>query len=122
MPNKTPLQVGQKVWLETTHRHGCDVRYEDEPCEMIVLEANKTSAYICHNEQSKVRYKVEQKTHQVKYSIPDGRSYRLWLSKEDYHQNVIYEKETKELRQKLHNTIDVMSLSQLKSLHDSLFN
>jgi hypothetical protein len=29
--------------------------------------------------------------------------------------------EEKELREKLHNTIDVMSLNQLKALHQSLF-
>lgn len=122
MPKKEPLIVGQKVWLETTNKFGCDVRYENEPDEMIVLEANNTSAYIWHNNQSKARFKVNQKTHQVKYCIPDGRSYRLWLSKEEYERNVIDEKEERELRDKLHNTIDVMCLSQLKALNKSLFN
>ena len=43
MAKKELLKVGQKVWLETTNRHGCDVRHENEPCEMFVLEANKTN-------------------------------------------------------------------------------
>lgn len=122
MSKKETLVVGQKVWLETTNRFGCDVRNEDAPSEMVVLEANKTSAYIWCNNQSKVRYKVNQKTHQVEYCVPDGRSYRLWLSKEEYERNVAYEKESKELREKLRNTIDVMSLSQLKTLNKSLFD
>ncbi|MEK3955645.1 MULTISPECIES: beta barrel domain-containing protein [unclassified Psychrobacillus] len=115
MAKKEPLVVGQKVWLETTNRHGCDVRYENEPCEMVVLEANKTSVYIWHNDKSKVRYKVNQKTHQVKYSIPDGRSYRLWLSKEEYELNVAYEKEMKELLVLARGKIDSMSLDDLRS-------
>lgn len=115
MPKKELLSVGQKVWLETTSRHGCDVRYENEPSEMIVLEANKTSAYIWHNKDSNVRYKVNQKTHQVKYAIPDGRSYRLWLSLEDYRNNVAYEKEMKELLKQAHNKIATMKLEDLRN-------
>lgn len=115
MPKKEALHVGQKVLLETTNRFGCDVRYEDEPCEMIVLEANKTSAYIWRNDQSKVRYVVNQKTHQVKYTIPDGRSYRLWLSKEEYERNVAYEKEMKELLEQAHKKINQMNLDDLRT-------
>lgn len=115
MAKKETLNVGQKVWLETTNRHGCDVRYENEPCEMFVLEANKTNAYIWHNEESKVRYKVNQKTHQVKYAIPDGRLYRLWLSKEDYEQNVAYEKEMKKLSEQAHTKVKSMSLDDLRA-------
>lgn len=114
MIKKVPLQIGQKIWLETTSRHGCDVRYEDEPCEMIVLEANKTSAYIWYNEQSKVRFKVDQKTHQVKYAIPDGRSYRLWISKEGFLKNVAYEKEMKDLLKQAHSKVNSMSLDNLR--------
>lgn len=115
MSKKELLCVNQKVWLETTNRHGCDVRYEAEPSEMLVLEANKTSAYIWHNEQSKVRFKVDQRTHQVKYAIPDGRSYRLWLSKEAYQENVAYEKEMEKLSKKAHMKINSMSLDDLRS-------
>lgn len=115
MPKKESLYVGEKVWLETTSRHGCDVRYEKEPCEMIVLKANKTSAYIWHNEQSRTHYKVDQKTHQVRYTIPDGRSYRLWLSKEEYEKNVAYEKERKELLKQAQSKIIDMSLDDLRT-------
>lgn len=123
MTRKEPLVEGQKVWLETTDRFGCDVRYDNEPCEMVVLEANGTSAYIWYNnEMSNVRYKVNQRTHLVKYAIPDGRSYRLWLSKGEYERNVADEKEEKRLREKLQNTLDVMPLSQLRELNKSLFD
>lgn len=115
MYKKELLRVGQKVWLETTDRFGCDIRNEDEPSEMIVLEANKTSAYIWYNDQGNARYKVNQKTYQVKYVIPDGRSYRLWLSKEDYDQNVIYEKEMKELLEQARKKITSMTLDDLRT-------
>lgn len=115
MPKKASLYIGQKVWLETTNRHGCDVRYENEPCELIVLEANKTNAYIWHNEKSNVRYKVNQKTRAVKYAIPDGRSYRLWLSKEEYEENIVYEKEMKELSEAAHIKVNKMPLDALRS-------
>lgn len=116
MSKKEPLRVGQKA-----SELGCDVCYENEPEEMVVFKANKSTAYIWYNNQSKSGYKVDQKTHHVKYCIPDGRTYRLWLSKEEYDQNVIYEKELKKLREKLHNAIDTISLSQLKELNKSLF-
>lgn len=115
MSKKEFLQVGQIVWLETTHRFGCDVRYEDEPNKMFVLEANKTSAYIWHNDRDNARYKVNQKTHDVKYSIPDGRSYRLWLSKEEYEQNVAYEKEMKQLLEQAHEKVNNMSIEDLRT-------
>lgn len=108
------LYVGQKVWLETTRRFGCDVRYEDEPCEMVVIVANKTSAYIGYTPQEKARYKVNQKTQQVRYEIPDGRSYRLWLSKEDYEKNVAYEKEMEELLEQAHAKVKNMPLEDLR--------
>lgn len=115
MVKKECLVKGQKVWLETTSRHGCDVRYEDEPSQMIVLEANKTNAYIWHDEKSTVRYKVNQKTHQVKYAIPDGRSYRLWLSKEAYEEHVANEKEKSLLTKIAHAKIDTMTLKDLRA-------
>jgi hypothetical protein len=115
MQKKEPLYVGQKVWLETTRRHGCDVRYEDEPSELIVLEANKTSAYMWFNDKAKVRYKVDQKTRAVSYCIPDGRLYRLWLSIEDYKRNVAYEKEKHTLLQEARKKISSMSLEDLRS-------
>ena len=118
MAKKELLQVGQKIWLETTFKLGCDVRYEDKPSEMIVLEANNSSAYIWYidDKQSKVKFKVNQKTHQVKYPIPDGRSYRLWLSIEDYENHVAYEKEMKELLKQAHEKVDTMSLDDLRKL------
>lgn len=108
------LAVGQKVWLETTYKHGCDVRYENEPEEMVVLEANKTSAYIWYNERTKVRFKVNQKTHQTKYAMPDGRSYRLWLSKEAYTQCTEEEKERKVLLQKAQEKLTQLHLEELR--------
>lgn len=115
MAKKEQLVAGQRVWLETTSRHGCDVRYEDEPSEMLVLEANKTTAYIWYDETSKARFKVNQKTHQVKYAIPDGRSYRLWLSKEAYKEHVAYEKERKELMQKAEKKLNTLSNVELRT-------
>jgi len=115
MVKKELLEVGQIVWLETTNRFGCDVRNEAEPEKMIVLEANKTSAYIWHNDKSKARFKVNQKTHVVKYSIPDGRLYRLWLSKENYERNVAYEIEMKELLAQAREKINNMSLDALRT-------
>lgn len=120
MARKKPLEVGQKVWLES---RGMFTRDEPNVSELIVLEANKTSAYIWYEDrkESKTRYKVEQRTHRVEYAIPNGCFYRLWLSREDYETNRANEIKTKELRQKLHNTVDAMSLSQLKKLNESLF-
>lgn len=115
MAKKPLLQVGQIVWLETTNRFGCDVRNEAELDKMVVLEANKTSAYIWHNDQDKVRYKVNQKTHEVRYSIPDGRTYQLWLSKEKYEQNVAHELEMKQLLEQAQKKIMNMSLEDLRS-------
>lgn len=116
MGKKEQLEEGQKVWLETTSKHGCDVRYEEEPCEMLVLEANKTTAYIWHDDKSTVRFKVNQKTHKVKYSIPDGRSYRLWLSMEDYREHVLYENERKELLKRAQEKLLGMSNDELREL------
>lgn len=46
--------------------------------------------------------------------IEDGRTYIHWSCKEENKEEI--------LRQKLHNTIDVMTLSQLETLEKSLFN
>lgn len=119
MPKKPLLEVGQTVWLETTSRHGCDVKFEDEPSKMIVLEANKTSAYIWFASgdlNHRARYKVDQRTHRVKYCIFDGRSYRLWMTKDDYLFNMLYEKEMTDLTKQAHKLVDTMSLSQLRDL------
>ena len=62
-----------------------------------------------------MRYKVNQKTYQVKYAIPDGRLYRLWLSKEDYEQNVVYEKEMNELLELAHSKVKSMSIDDLRA-------
>ncbi|MET3505493.1 hypothetical protein [Halalkalibacter oceani] len=116
MSKKVPLQVGQKVWLETVSKFWGDIDHEQKLEEMIVLEANKTSAYIWYYEKSKVRYKVDQKTHQVQYGIPDGCSYRLWLSKEEYEKNVSYKKEMKEMLEQAHKKVNQMSLEELRIL------
>lgn len=119
MPTKQVLEVGQIVWLETTLRLGCNVKFEDEPEKMRVHEANKTTAYIWYDEadtSSRVRYKVNQKTHAVKYAIPDGRSYRLWLSYEDYKKNVAYEKEMIQLKKQAHELVNNMTMEQLQEL------
>lgn len=119
MPKKELLRVGQNVWLETINYYGRDVRYDQAPSEMIVLEANKSSAYIWHNDQSNVRYKVNQKTHQVHFAIPDGRLYRLWLSMEEYEQHVAYEKEMKKLQEEAHEKVNHMTLEELRSFLSS---
>jgi hypothetical protein len=119
MAKKQALEVGQTVWMETVSRHGCNVKFEGEPQKMIVLEANKTSAYIWREGEEipfSARFKVEQKTHLVKYCMPDGRSYRLWLSKEDYTKNMAYEKESIQLRRQAHELVDKMTLQQLREL------
>lgn len=117
---KELLKAGQTVWLETTRLFISPKQSKLK--EMIVTNANKTSAYIWHDNTGAARYKVNQRTHEVDYGILDGCSYRLWLSKESYEQNEALLKETKELREKLHNSIDTMTLSQLRTLHDSISN
>jgi hypothetical protein len=116
---KPLLEVGQTVWLETTSRLGCDVRFEDEPRKMVVLEANKTSAYIWFvgsDTPFKVRYKVDQRTHRVRYTMPDGRSHRIWMTKDDWLFNMLYEKEMADLKSQAHKLVDKMTLGQLREL------
>jgi len=120
LAKKEMLQVGQTVWLEKTSRYGFDFRYVEEPIEMVVVEANKTTAYIWHDETSEGRkYKVNQKTHQVRYAIPDGCSYRLWLSKEAYDCNMAYEQEMSELLEQACIKINDMSLEELRTFVNS---
>ena len=104
MPKKKklePLVVGQTVWIETTNMFFRESK-DNGLRKMMVHEANNSSAYIWYDEkesdkETTTRYRVVQKTHEVKGVLP-GYSYRLWLSQEDYEAHKEFIKNKSETR------------------------
>ena len=117
MPKKQLLEVGQSVWIESIDHLGRNPsKCKTTLTEMMVLEANKTSAYLWteENPETKTRYKIDQCTHQVKYAVPTFQSYRLWLSQEDYFRNKYEKEKAQELRKEADTIIRNMNLKELR--------
>lgn len=122
--SKKPLQVGQRVWLETRSiLTGSDRMAR----EYEVIRTNKSSAYLAlvvqlelaQNEGCEfkgVTYRVIQKTHEVK--SPFGAFYTeiLWLTKKDFETDVKMREDLKRLKEKAHKLVDKMTAAQLMKL------
>lgn len=113
--SKDPLVVGQTVWIESMNMF---YKKDRELRKMVVLEANKSSAYIWYDEKesdrdAKARYRVEQRTHEVHGVLP-GYSYRLWLTKEDYEVHIAFMKEKAKTRKFVEDYVS----SSLRTLNE----
>lgn len=128
MTKKNPLEVGQKVWLETLSMF---LRSEGENriiSEYQIVEANSSSAYAVpldvldeYNRNIKrhsyFRRRITQRNHKVK-SDGFGGSYILWLSEESFENNVKYNKDLVVARKKAHETVGELTLAGLENLID----
>lgn len=117
MPKKQPLEIGQHVWIESTDFVGRNSSHHTTTLtEMVVLEANKTSAYIWTEEQpeTRTRYKVNQRTHRVTFAVPTFQTYRLWLSREDYYRQKIEKEEREALLEDAEALLRQMNLTDLR--------
>lgn len=111
--SKQLLEVGQTVWVEVTPRFTMGKK---RLIEMYVISANKTSAYLWTEKEptTRTRYKVNQRNKNVKYPIPTGDQYRLWLTKEEYEAHKIETAEKQALTKLALEKLEGMNLDELR--------
>ncbi|MED4718274.1 hypothetical protein [Bacillus badius] len=109
------LQVGERVWIETTGFFYSGKRYIDE---YEIVEANKSSAYAVRVEdlekENPSRKRIEQGTRKVIARYSMGESYYFWETKEKFEQSVKRQAETISMRQKAIEKVKTMNFEQLK--------
>lgn len=121
--SKTPLQIGQRVWLET-----CSILSGKDRMarEYEVVKVNKSSAYVAlvvqlekalseGKEFKGVTYRVDQKTHKVNSPFA-GYTEILWPTKNAFETDVKMRENLVRLRGKAHRLVDRMSATQLMKL------
>ncbi|MGE7114748.1 hypothetical protein [Lysinibacillus sp. NPDC047702] len=121
--SKTPLQIGQRVWLET-----CSILSSKDRMarEYEVVKVNKSSTYVAlvvqlekvlseGKEFDGVTYRVDQKTHEVKSPFI-GYTEILWPTKNAFETDVKMREDLERLRDKAHRLVDRMSAAQLMKL------
>lgn len=121
---KKPLEVGQRVWIETMSMFFIDK--EREVYEYEVVKANKTSAYVVYigylekykNDNKKhknLKRRVVQRTHEV---IGNGfrEQYGFWLTKEEFEENVKHENEFNTAKVEVMEIVDNLTLVELQEI------
>lgn len=119
------LEVGQRVWIETTEMFFRNANGERDIHEFEVVEANKSSAYIVSvdglekyvgdpKKHAYSRRRVEQRTFKVKGN-GFGDRYNLWLTRDAFEFNCQYKEKLIAMRKKAHDIVDGMTLADLES-------
>ena len=117
---REPLVVGQRVWLEELPwYHSRDDKRSVREYE--VVKSNGASAYVIRVEDLEKakrgervsENRINQKTYHASNSVS---RFNVWLTKEEFEQNVQYNNDLKTMRQQAHAAVDKMNLSQLKAL------
>lgn len=116
MAKKQPLEVGQRLWVETVAQFYRD--RERTIREYEVVRTNTSSAYIAAIEDldkpEPYTIRVEQRTHKIVNRFSAGYSYTIWHSRQQFEDHVKLCQEIKDLREAAHEKVDKLRFSELR--------
>lgn len=110
-----PLEVGQRVWIEST-----PMFYQGERSlsEYEIVEVNKSSAYAIHvkdlGKEAPYRRRIDLKTRKIKETVSIGYAYVFWETKEAFEDDIKQKQEYASMMAEAIEKVKNMSFDELK--------